>query len=225
MRRLALVAMLLAFLWCGVAANAGQANVHLTVISCLADAASVPVVRVSGWPVPGEKQTPPPMSFVAVRAKGESGVYVAAMDLTPNTYAISVAGSKCRSTPATLGVFPSKIRHVTVVTAEQCCAFPALYGHSVAVSVPRGVSVTVVPAAGTGLAMFRGTPDDNVTYFDNLPAGKYSVEVLVPYAAACINFNVPNYLTGAGSQEYLEFSMSDIAPLLRAAQLQRKCRP
>jgi hypothetical protein len=222
--RLALAAIHLTTLCCGIAA-AGQSNVHLTVISCMADVASAPIVRVSGWPVPGEKQTPPPMSFIAARIKGESGVYVAAMDLAPNTYAISVAGPKCTSSPTALGVFPSKVRHMTVVTAEQCCAFPTLYGHSVAVSVPRGVSVAIVPASGTGLPVFRGASDDNVTYFDNLPPGKYSVEVLIPYAAACINLDVPSHLTGAGSQEYLELSMADIASLVRVPTLQRKCRP
>jgi hypothetical protein len=225
MRRFALAAIPLGFLWSGIAVNAGETSVHLTVISCMADAASAPIVRVSGWPIPGEKQTPPPMFFVAVRVKGEAGVYIAAMDLVPNTYAINAAGPKCKSSLTTLGVFPSKIRHATIVTAEQCCAFPTLYGHSVAVSVPRGVSVAVIPAAGTGLPIFRGTSDDNITYFDNLPAGRYAVEVLIPYALACISLDVPNYLTGASSQEYLELNMTDIAPLLRVATLQRKCRP
>jgi hypothetical protein len=205
-----------------MASSKGQ--VQVTVINCASDFLREPIIAIREFGVPGSP-VPEPLTAAAVQHTGRAGVYDALIALSPGNYTVTAASAHCKSPGSiSVSIFPDLTRHIIALTNKECCSIPTLYNSGLGVTVPDGASVDLLATSKWNFLLRQGNRDDGVTYFDDLPPDRYTLEVRVPSATACISVIVPSTLNGY--QRFVKLSMADIVPLLYSAQKRfspRKC--
>jgi len=204
-----LAAILLASVTGGAKSVGG--NVHITVVSCAADAHVAPTIKLIGHTT-GRGDDSTTTTAATVPVEGTPGVYSAELTVPSGLYFAAVDGQRCKS-PATtaFSVFPGHARHEYIVTTTFCCSLLELGSAAVGVRVPDGVGVTILTKQGAS-PRFKGVRDEDVTYFDAILPGKYILMLSTVYAAACIPISV-----GFLERQFFDFGVAEVASKLREA--------
>lgn len=208
---------LLSLLFVG-ATNSSRPDLDVTttvkIINCREDLTQPPTVTVSTF---GNLQKPTPVEVLKTVASDRitEGVYQTDLVLEPRNYTFMVRTLHCKTPgPVNLTLFSGYNRHFIVAPIPRFSSLLSLTDRAIGIQTPDGAVVRLEQGPQNEPAR-AGIRDGNVTYFENLSAGQYDLELRVRSVTACTHFVLSQ---GSEVRQFFKLELPLIAKAVKSAE-------